>query len=155
MCPLREITARHCIIVAKFLRSLDLPSMNCEVGFNLSRTNDCVLIEYYNNITEVIFMIPSSKHYIPVVTFSMNHNIKLLKTCKLRFKITISWNKCISKITTQPKKMYYMLDTFRNINSCFSELVKMILQLILFLSVTCHYLKSKILMHYLTISHLF
>ena len=95
--------------------------MNCEVGFNLSRTNDCMLIEYYNNITEVIFMIPSSKHYIPVVTFSMNDNIKLLKKRKLGFKITISWNKCISKITTQPKKLYYMLDAFRNINSCFSS----------------------------------
>ena len=48
-------------------------------------------------------MITSSKHYIPVVTFSINDNIKLLQNLRQEVKGTISWNKCRPEVTTQSK----------------------------------------------------
>ena len=62
-----------------------------------------VMIEHYNNITEANFVITSTKLYVPVVTFSVNDNIKFLENIKQEFKQTISWNKYRSKITMQTK----------------------------------------------------
>ena len=62
-----------------------------------------VMIEHYNNITEANFVITSTKLYVPVVTFSINDNIKFLENIKQEFKQTISWNKHRSKITMQTK----------------------------------------------------
>ena len=56
---------------------------------------------------------------MPVVILSKNDNIKSFKNIKQEFKITISWNKYGSEITTQLKNnnLCYMVDpTFRNIN---------------------------------------
>ena len=61
------------------------------------------MIEHYNNITEANFVITSTKLYVPVVTFSINDNIKFLENIKQEFKQTISWNKYRSKITMQTK----------------------------------------------------
>ena len=61
------------------------------------------MIEHYNNITEANFVITSTKLYGPVVTFSINDNIKFLENIKQEFKQTISWNKYRSKITMQTK----------------------------------------------------
>ena len=49
-------------------------------------------------------MITSTKCYVPVVTLSVNNNIKVLENMKHGFKRKISWNKCKSEITTHPKK---------------------------------------------------
>ena len=48
-------------------------------------------------------MITSTKLYAPVVTLSVNDNIKFLENIKQGFKRTISWNKYRSEITTQTK----------------------------------------------------
>ena len=67
-------------------------------------------------------MITSTKLYVPVVTLSINDNVKFLENIKQGLKITISWNKYKTEITTQPKnnKLDYMIDpTFRNINRLF------------------------------------
>ena len=72
--------------------------------------------------TGAIFQINNAKLYVPVVTFSVNDNIKFLENIKQRFKRIISWNKYRSEITTQPKNDYsdYLIDpTFRNINRLF------------------------------------
>ena len=37
-------------------------------------------------------MITSIKFYVPVATFSINNNIKLLENMKQGFKRTISWD---------------------------------------------------------------
>ena len=58
---------------------------------------------------------------------SINGNIKILENIKQGFKITISWNKYRSEITTQPKNnnLDYLIDpTFRNINRLFALLFK-------------------------------
>ena len=63
-----------------------------------------------------------AKLYVPVVTLSINNNIKFLENIKQGFKRTISWNKYRSEITTQPKNnnLDYLIDpTFRNINRLF------------------------------------
>ena len=72
--------------------------------------------------TGATFQINNAKLYVPVVTLSINDNIKFLEHIKQGFKITISWNKYRSKITTQLKSnnLDYLIDpTFRNINRLF------------------------------------
>ena len=59
------------------------------------------------------------KLHVPVVTLSINDNIKFLENIKQRFKRTISWNKYRSEITTQTKSNnsdYLINLTFRKIN---------------------------------------
>ena len=51
--------------------------------------------------TGATFPINNAKPYIPVVTLSINDNIKFLENTKR----TISWNKYRSEITTHPKKI--------------------------------------------------
>ena len=68
------------------------------------------------------FQINNAKLYVPVVTLSINDNIKFWENIKPGFKRRISWNKYRSEITTQPKKnnLDYLIDpTFRNINRLF------------------------------------
>ena len=69
--------------------------------------------------TEATFQINNSKLYVPVVTLSINDNIKYLENIKQGFKRIIYWNKYRSEITTQTKNknLDYLIDpTFRNIN---------------------------------------
>ena len=55
--------------------------------------------------TGATFQINNTKLHAPVVTLSINDNIKFLENIKQGFKRTISWNKYSSEITTQPKKI--------------------------------------------------
>ena len=72
--------------------------------------------------TGATFQISYFKLYVPVVTLSINDNIKLLENIKKGFKRTISWNKYRSEMTAQPKNnsLDYLIDpTFRDINRLF------------------------------------
>ena len=87
------------------------------------------------------FIIKDAKHYFLVVTLSINDYIKLLENIKQRFKITISWNKYRSQITTQPKNnnLDYLIDlTFRNIKRLLVLFSEILLGRIPFLFITCH-----------------
>ena len=53
--------------------------------------------------TRAAFQINNTKCYVPVVTLSINDNIKFLENIKHEFKRFISWNKYRSDVTTQPK----------------------------------------------------
>ena len=80
------------------------------------------MTEHHNNITGAIFQINNAKRYVPVVTLSINDNMKFLENIKQGFKRTISSNKYRSEITTQTKNnnLDYLIDpTFRNINTLF------------------------------------
>ena len=94
---------------------------NCEIELDLSLRKDCVLIEKNINIAGVNFVTTSTKLYVPIVTLSINYNIKFVENIKQGFKRTISWNKYRSEITTQPKNnLDYLIDSaFRNINRLF------------------------------------
>ena len=77
--------------LSHFWRSLDLPLINCE-------------IEQTNNITSVNVVITTTKLYVPIVTLSINGNVKLLENIKQGYKRKLFWNKYRSEIITQPKK---------------------------------------------------
>ena len=83
--------------------SFNLTLVNCEVELDLNLTKRCVLIEEDDHITGTIFTTTSTKLYVPVVTLSVNYNIKLLRNIKQEFKRAISWNKYRSEIIVQPK----------------------------------------------------
>ena len=74
-------------------------------------TKDCELIENQDKITGVNFIITTTKPYVPVVTLSINDDIKFLEKIKRRSKDkrTISWNKYRSEITSQPKSNHLII----------------------------------------------
>ena len=49
-------------------------------------------------ITEATFQINNAKLYVPLVTLSINDNIKFLENIKQGIKRVISWNKYRSQI---------------------------------------------------------
>ena len=101
---------------------LDLPLINYEIELDMKWTRNCLLMEEDDSITGASFTITSTKIYVPIVTFSVNNNIKFLENIKQGFKRTISWNKYRSEIIAQlkNKNLDYLMDpTFRYINRLF------------------------------------
>ena len=108
--------------------------INCETELDLSWSRYCLISEISRTSrtvgnpptqqmatapTSETFQINNAKLYVPVVSFSVNNNIKFLENIKQGFKITISWNKYRSEITIQPKNsnLDYLIDpTFRKMN---------------------------------------
>ena len=67
-------------------------------------------------------MITSIKHYVLVVTLSINCNIKFLENIEQRFKRTIFWNEYRFEIAAKPNNnnLGHLIDPrFRNINRLF------------------------------------
>ena len=98
----------------------------CEIEFDLlwskyyiiseiSRTSRAVsntdLVEYevVTQTTRATFQINNVTLYVPVVTLSINVNIKFLGNTKQGFKRKISWNKCRSKITKNQKSIIHII----------------------------------------------
>ena len=67
----------------KFWRFLDLPPITCEIQLDLSWAKDCTLIEHHHNLPGVNFMITSTKLSVPVVTLSINEDIKPFRKYKV------------------------------------------------------------------------
>ena len=98
-----------------------MPLTNCKVEHDLLRTNNFVLVEDNNNLTDISFKTTSTKLYVPVVTLSIGNNIKFFENLNQGFKGTVSWNNR-SEVTTQTKSnnLDYMIEpAFRNINRLF------------------------------------
>ena len=91
----------------KFWRSLDLLLIYCEIELDSRWTKNCVLPEISRTFravpntdpiryevatatTSATFQINNAKLYVPVVTLSINDNIKFLENIKQGFKRTIS-----------------------------------------------------------------
>ena len=89
------------------------------------------------------FQTINAKLYVPVVTLSINDNVKFLENIKQGFKITIYSNKYRSEMTTQPNRnnLDYLIDpTFRNTNRLFVlsfKMIMLILQETLLINTTC------------------
>ena len=84
--------------LSNFLRTLQMPLINCEVCLILTWASTCVI----TNATGVgRFAISETKLYVPVVTLSTQDNAKLLQQLKSGFKRTINWNNYRSKISTE------------------------------------------------------
>ena len=115
--------------------------INCEIEFDLPWSKECITSEISiippmisnpdanlpvpdvaaTQTTSATSQINNAKLFVPVVTWSINDNIKFLENIKQGFKRTIFWNKYRSEITT-PKNnnLDYLIDpTFRNINRLF------------------------------------
>ena len=111
--------------------------ISCEIEIDLSWSNKCISVISITSAvpgnpdtnppvldvaaiqTSATFPINNAKLYVPVATLYINEKNKFLENIKQRFKVTISWNKYKSEITTQPKNnsLDYLIDpTFRNIN---------------------------------------
>ena len=93
--------------------------INSEVELDLSWTKNCVLAENDANLIDATFQINNTKLYVPLVTWSINDNIKFLENMKQGFKRIVFWNKYRSQITTQLRNndLDYMIDpAFSNIN---------------------------------------
>ena len=68
------------------------------------------------------FQINDNKLYIPVVTLSIQENIKLPQQLESGFKITINWNKYLAKTTNQAQNRYldFLIDpSFQGVNRLF------------------------------------
>ena len=68
------------------------------------------------------FQINDHKLYIPVVTLSIQENIKLPQQLESGFKITINWNKYLAKTTNQAQNRYldFLIDpSFQGVNRLF------------------------------------
>ena len=101
--------------MSNFWRFLDLPLINSNIEFDFSWSKECkisklsrtaaVAVNPPNPAKEVTetnsatFQINNDKLYVPVVTLSINDNIKFLENIKQGFKRTISWSKYRSEIT--------------------------------------------------------
>ena len=107
-----------------FRRFFYLSLINCKVELDLSWSKNCIISKILNNTevaanpnanppiehlpeaftTGATFQVSNSKLYVPVVTLSINDNIKFSENIKEECKRKISWNKYRFEITTQPKK---------------------------------------------------
>ena len=104
----------------KFLRTLEMPLISCEINLISTRSDKCVLS---NNAKATAFAITDTKHLVPAVTLSTQDNAKLLKQLKWDFKRTINWNRYQSKVTIQAPNpfLHYLIDpSFQGVNKLFA-----------------------------------
>ena len=79
--------------VSSFLRSLEMPLVNCKIDLELTWHKDCVISSVSAAAGQVVsFMITNTKLYVHVVTLSPKHNNNLTKQLNDGFKRTIYWN---------------------------------------------------------------
>ena len=117
--------------MGNFWRSLDLPLISREIELNLSWSKHLVISEILRTpevpanqavksptdrllSTQTIkstFQINNAKHYVPVVTFSINHNMKLLEKTKQEFGTFLRVNIDLKKQhTKKSNNLDHMID---------------------------------------------
>ena len=105
--------------LSNFWRTLEMPLINCEVELILTWSKNCVIT---NCTGEVKFKITEAKQYIPVVTLSIQDNVKLLQQLKSNFKRKVNWNKYESSVKTFAQNRYlnYLINpSFQGVNRLF------------------------------------
>ena len=80
-----------------FLRTLEMPLINCKVNLILTWSSTCVIATVVDANQAATFEITNTKLYVPVVTLSIQENTKFLQQLKSGFKRVINWNKYLSK----------------------------------------------------------
>ena len=82
--------------LSHFLKTLEMPLINCEINPTLTWFPNCVII--YTNVANqnLSFEITEAKVFVPVITLSTQDNAKLLQQLKSGFKKAINWNKYFS-----------------------------------------------------------
>ena len=119
--------------LSNFWRALNISLINCEVELILTWSKNSVLPDMTERAAQgansaivvpldATFKIKDTRLYVPVVTLSLQNDIKLLEQLKTGFKRTIKWNTCRSQMTVQPQNnnLNYLIDpTFTNVNRLF------------------------------------
>ena len=107
---------------SNFRRTIEMSLINCEIRFQLKRSKNCILIAGTVANQNPTFRIKDTKFYVPIVNFSSQENIKLLKQLESGFKRTINWNKYLAKTTNQAQNRYleFLIDpSFQGVNTLF------------------------------------
>ena len=88
--------------VSSFLRSLEMPLVNCKIDLELTWHKDCMISNVNAAAGQVVsFMITNTKLSVPAVTLSTKDNTNLTKQLNKSFKRTIYWNQYVSKPFTE------------------------------------------------------
>ena len=80
--------------LSNFLRSLEMPLINCKIKLNLTWKKECVLS---TGVGEAVFIINDTKLYIPVVTLSKEDNKDFIEQQNKGFQRSIYWNEYKTK----------------------------------------------------------
>ena len=85
-----------------FVRSLEMPLINCIIHLELNWNNNCVKYgadaNADGNDRETTFKITSTTLYVPITTLSTKDNVNLTKQLNEGFKRSVYWNEYKSKI---------------------------------------------------------
>ena len=89
-----------------FWKTLEMSLINCEIKVQLKWSKDFFVVAgtVANQVPE--FKIANTKLYAPVVTLSIQDDVKLPKQLESGFKRTINWNKYLSKTLNQAQNIY-------------------------------------------------
>ena len=108
--------------LSKFLRTLEIPSINCEIKLNLTWSGNCVIVSSNDANQIATFAITDTKLYVPVVTLSTKDNAKLLEQVESSFKRVVNWNKYLSKpelLAQNPNSNHLVEPSFQGVNILF------------------------------------
>ena len=108
--------------LSSFLRTLEMPSVNCEISFMLTWSENCFLVAVTAANQEPTFTITDTKLYVHVATLSTQDNIKLLKQLESGYQGAINWNKYQFEVTEQAQNRYldFLIDpSFQGVNRPF------------------------------------
>lgn len=85
-------------LLSKFLRTLEVPQISCDINIVLAWSENCVITD---STSAGWFAINYATLYAPAVALSTKDNIKLLQKLKKRFKRIFSLNKYNSNFLLQ------------------------------------------------------
>ena len=88
------------------MRKCQMSLINFDISLQLKWSKNCILVAGAAANQNPRFQITDTKLNVPVVTLSIQENIKLLKQLESGFKRTIDWNKYLPKTTNQARKRY-------------------------------------------------
>ena len=108
--------------LSNFLRSLEMPLINCKIKLNLTWKKECVLS---TGVGEAVFIINDTKLYVPVVTLSKEYNKDFIEQQNKGFQRSIYWNEYKTKEINENADAnvfkYINLDpSFQDVNRLFA-----------------------------------
>ena len=107
--------------LSNFLRSLEMPLINCKIKLNLTWKKECVLSNQNGN---AIFIINDTKMYVPIVTLSKEDNKDFIEQQNKGFERSIYWNEYKAKEINEDAdanvfKYIYLDPSFQGVNRLF------------------------------------
>ena len=110
------------MVPLKYLRTLEMPLINCEVNLILIWSSTCGLIATGVPNQAATFAMHDTKLYVPVVTLSTQENTKFFQQLKSGFKRVINLNKYLSKpelLAQNPNLNHLIEPSFQRVNRLF------------------------------------